>query len=279
MNKLHLNKLHVLAALTVCVFGSVTVLAFKAQRTEAKQQQIEKLFGLVMDRKQITDACEPIFANMNIADEDFKQEAYDKLFSTFKQEFATFFDKEFSDEHIDAVVAFFSSEAGRHYVATSLEQGAAMQKAFQGLMIMIQERMMAEQKDVAVADSHSSVINFAEIVNGKADAETKELFNDIIQHEGITVVKFSAIWCGPCQIYAPTFDEVAGEFQELTLGDQKLAIKYVAVDIDAAMPIAQEYAVRSVPTTLFFKNGQKIDGKVGGMQKVTLRSHIQELAQ
>ncbi len=278
MNKLHLNKLHLMAALTVCVFGSVTVLAVKMQPTVTKQQKIETLFELLMDRKQISAACEPIFANMNIADEDFKKVAYDTLFNNLKQEFATFFDKEFSDEHIDATVAFFSSEAGRHYMATSLEQGAAMQKAFQGLMIMIQERMMAEQKDAAVVDS-SSVINFAQIAHGKADAEIKELFNDIIQHEGITVVKFSAIWCGPCKIYEPTFDEVAAELPELILGEQKLAIKYVAVDIDAALPIAQEYAVRSVPTTLFFKNGQKIDGKVGGMQKGALRSRIQELAQ
>lgn len=106
MNKLHLNKLHLMAALLVCVFGSVTILAFKVQNTATRHQKIETLFELLMDRKQINAACEPIFANMNIADEDFKKVAYDKLFNTLEQEFVTFFDKEFSDEHIDTAVAF-----------------------------------------------------------------------------------------------------------------------------------------------------------------------------
>lgn len=162
-------------------------------------------------------------------------------------------------------------------MATSLEQGAAMQKAFQGLMSMIQEHVMAQQKDAAVVDS-SSVINFAEIAHGKTDAEIKELFNEIIQHEGITVVKFSALWCEPCRTYAPTFDEVAAELQELTLGDQKLAVKYVAMDVDGAFPIVQEYGIKSVPSTFFFKNGKKIDVKVGALPKIALRSRIQELA-
>jgi len=70
------------------------------------------------------------------------------------------------------------------------------------------------------------------------------------------IVKFSAAWCGPCKQMAPMFEEVSNQAQYQT-------IKFIKVDTDKASPLANMYNIRSVPTTIFFKNGKEV-GRISG---------------
>lgn len=85
---------------------------------------------------------------------------------------------------------------------------------------------------------------------------------------GNWVVDFWAAWCGPCKILGPIFDETARE--------NKGKINFGKVDVDAESEIAQEYDVMSIPTIIFFKNGEVVDRTVGVLEKEEIIEKAEE---
>lgn len=68
------------------------------------------------------------------------------------------------------------------------------------------------------------------------------------------VIRFSAAWCGPCKMLAPTFEQLEKEF-----GD----VEFETIDIDGNRDTVVEYDVRTVPTVIFEQNGVVVDKLVG----------------
>ncbi|KAH9854366.1 thioredoxin-like protein [Lenzites betulinus] len=83
------------------------------------------------------------------------------------------------------------------------------------------------------------------------------------------VFDFWATWCGPCRIISPVFEQLSEKF-----GDK---VAFYKVDVDEAQDIAQEVAVRAMPTFAAFKGGEKI-GEVVGASPPNLQNLIQTLA-
>lgn len=92
-------------------------------------------------------------------------------------------------------------------------------------------------------------------------------FPALVQDDKLLVVDFFATWCGPCKKLSPTLDEVSEEF-----GDH---VNIVKVDVDESEDLAMTYGIRSVPTVLFFKNGQQVDKFVGALPKSEIVSKIE----
>lgn len=69
------------------------------------------------------------------------------------------------------------------------------------------------------------------------------------------IVDFGATWCGPCKALAPIVEGIAKDYQG------KVAV--YAVDIDDAPNTAKKFGIRSVPTLLLFKGGEKTDQLTG----------------
>ena len=82
---------------------------------------------------------------------------------------------------------------------------------------------------------------------------------EVEQHAGVTMVDFWAGWCGPCHMVAPIVEEIAGEYDG--------RVKVVKLDVDANQDTAMRFAVRSIPSILFFKDGQHVDTVVGAVPK------------
>ena len=78
------------------------------------------------------------------------------------------------------------------------------------------------------------------------------------------LVDFWAEWCGPCKMIAPVLDELAGEY------DGK--VKIGKVNIDEYQQLAINYGINSIPTLLFFKDGQVADQVVGMRSKRDLKA-------
>ncbi len=99
-----------------------------------------------------------------------------------------------------------------------------------------------------------------------AKVATNTNFPELLQGNNLIIVDFWATWCGPCRMLSPILDEVEEEMAG--------QISVVKVNVDDADEIAAKYRIMSIPTLLFFKNGQLVDKTVGAMPKAVLVEKI-----
>jgi thioredoxin 1 len=89
---------------------------------------------------------------------------------------------------------------------------------------------------------------------------TKDNFEkNVLKNEIPVLVDFWATWCPPCKMIAPWIDEIASE----TAGKASVC----KVNVDENPELAKAYNIRSVPTLLFFKEGEIRDQSAGAMPK------------
>ena len=99
-----------------------------------------------------------------------------------------------------------------------------------------------------------------------AKVATNTNFQELLQDSKLVVADFWATWFGPCRMLTPVLDEVEEEMAD--------KISVVKVNVDDADEIAAAYRIMSIPTLLFFKNGQVVDKTVGAMPKNVLIEKI-----
>lgn len=87
--------------------------------------------------------------------------------------------------------------------------------------------------------------------------DTNEFKNEI--ESGVTVVDFFATWCGPCKMLSPVLEGLSGEMEGKA--------KFIKVDIDQSLDLANEFQISSVPTMIIFKDGQKAEQLIGFLPK------------
>jgi thioredoxin 1 len=96
---------------------------------------------------------------------------------------------------------------------------------------------------------------------------TNENFHNEIK-SGITVVDFWAPWCGPCRMIAPMVEELDEEMSD---------INFAKLNVDEAQDIAVQFGVMSIPTIIFFKDGEQKDSVVGVVPKDKITSIIEAI--
>ena len=100
-----------------------------------------------------------------------------------------------------------------------------------------------------------------------AKIATNTSFDGLLESEKLVIVDFWATWCGPCRMLSPLLDEVEAEMED--------KIVVVKVNVDDADEIAMRYRIMSIPTLIFFKDGQMVDRTVGAMPKSVLLDKIE----
>jgi thioredoxin 1 len=83
---------------------------------------------------------------------------------------------------------------------------------------------------------------------------------------GLVMVDFWAEWCGPCRAIAPIIEELA----EASEG----RVTLMKVNVDENHGLAIRYAIRSIPTIVFFKDGAVVDRVVGAAPRAVLRDIV-----
>ena len=104
--------------------------------------------------------------------------------------------------------------------------------------------------------------------NGNVHTVTDADFDSEVKESGtLTLVDFWAEWCGPCKMIAPAVAELADQYQG--------RLKVCKLDVDENQRTAQQYAVRSIPSLLFFKDGKVVETVVGAVRKQRLEEVIE----
>jgi len=95
-------------------------------------------------------------------------------------------------------------------------------------------------------------------------------FSDLINGDSLTLVDFTATWCGPCQTLKPILEDL-----KTKIGDNARIIK---IDIDKNQAIAAHYNVRSVPTLILFRKGALLWRQSGVIPSVELKKVIDQFS-
>ena len=107
--------------------------------------------------------------------------------------------------------------------------------------------------------------------NNTVEIKSDNFEDLVLKSEKLVILDFWAEWCGPCKAITPILDEISNEF-----GDKVLIGK---VNVDEVKEVPVKYGIRSIPTLLFFNNGEITRQEVGLQSKQTLVDNITQIVE
>ncbi len=101
-------------------------------------------------------------------------------------------------------------------------------------------------------------------------ADDSDFTRQVEEQPGVTVVDFWAPWCGPCRMMEPILEEIAIEQADA-------GVRVVKVNVDEAPKTSSDFGIRSIPTLLFFQDGEPLFEMVGMVPKPVLERELEQL--
>lgn len=127
-----------------------------------------------------------------------------------------------------------------------------------------------EQKRLLLFLKKEKIIAQVKEIQTMAKVIAQEEFENVVLNSTLpVVVDFFATWCGPCKMIAPMLEQLSVEYEG--------KVTIVKVDVDDAMDLSDAFEIVSVPTLLFFKNGQVVHQMVGAGSKAMLKATIEKV--
>lgn len=98
---------------------------------------------------------------------------------------------------------------------------------------------------------------------------TDSNIQELISEGSPLVVDFWAPWCGPCKMMLPIVDELAEEYAG--------KIRVGKMNVDENVDACEQYGIMSIPTMLFFKNGELVNRHVGAARKQDIVQQLEAI--
>jgi len=92
---------------------------------------------------------------------------------------------------------------------------------------------------------------------------------EVLSYPGAVIVDCWAPWCGPCHMVSPILDQLASEYAG--------RVKIAKLNVDENPLTASQYAIRSIPTMLFFKDGKFVKNLVGALPRNEIEGHLRSI--
>ena len=97
---------------------------------------------------------------------------------------------------------------------------------------------------------------------------SEPMFAETIENNELVLLDFWAEWCGPCKAYGPVYERVSEEFPDVVFGK---------IDTEEQQALAGMSGIRSIPTTIAFKQGIGVFMQPGALPEDALRDLVQQL--
>ena len=104
----------------------------------------------------------------------------------------------------------------------------------------------------------------SEVILNDSNFET-----EVLKYKGPVMVDFWATWCGPCRMLGPVVEEIAREYAG--------KVKVCKLNVDEGTDTSSKYRITSIPTIIFFKDGEVVGQTVGLQSKAALQEKLNAL--
>jgi len=121
-------------------------------------------------------------------------------------------------------------------------------------------------KDNPICGKCQELLVVSDIYDRPVDITDRTFDEAVIRYPGPVLVDCWAAWCGPCRTIAPILEQLAKEYAG--------RIKIAKLNVDENPLTASQYAVRSIPTMLIFRNGRLLDTLVGALPKQEIEKRL-----
>lgn len=94
---------------------------------------------------------------------------------------------------------------------------------------------------------------------------TKENFNSYVEDNQLLIIDFWAPWCGPCRSFAPTYEAVSEQYEDII---------FAKVNTEEQQELASTFGIRSIPTLMIFKEQVIVFSQAGSLPESALQDVI-----